>query len=81
MVKFDRCLCCKLGCCFLKKVCVIEKNEIEEQGIYMDDDIEWIDVIFVIDFFGFWLFFIFNIVVILYFFILIILLQKQVKVM
>lgn len=40
----------------------------------MDDDIEWIDVIFVIDFLCFWLFFIFNIVVILYFFILIILL-------
>nr|XP_011448925.2 acetylcholine receptor subunit beta [Crassostrea gigas] len=69
MVKLDRCLRCKSGCCLSKKVRAIEKNEIEEQGIHTDDDIEWTDVTSAIDFFGFWLFFIFNIVVTSYLFI------------
>eukprot|EP00105_Crassostrea_gigas_P027555 XP_011448925.1 PREDICTED: acetylcholine receptor subunit beta [Crassostrea gigas] len=74
MVKLDRCLRCKSGCCLSKKVQVraIEKNEIEEQEIHTDDDIEWTDVTSAIDFFGFWLFFIFNIVVTSYLFISII---------
>lgn len=72
MVKLDRCLRCKSGCCLSKKVRAIEKNEIEEQGIHTDDDIEWTDVTSAIDFLCFWLFFIFNIVVTSYLFISII---------